>query len=469
MDIVGCIASVAILVLLIAISAAFSAGEFAMLSMSDVRLYQLREEGNKKAAIIEKLKNKPARFLATVQVVFSAVSVIGGTLSAMFFATLIGKAIREAASIEAGSIVDTLILVGGAVVLAFVITALMTAFGVVLPKRIALKNPEETALRYCGVIRGVSAFFAPLVVLVTGLANLFLRMGGMDPTADEDTVSEEELLTLVDRGNEKGILDDDESEIIRNVFEFGDITVGKICRHRTEVDMLWASEADGWESVIHESRRTVFPVCGESVDDVIGILDARDFFRAKGATKEELLSSVVKPAFFVPETAKADLLLKQMRTTHNYFAVVLDEYGGTLGIITLHDLIEQLVGEMETEEEAAEEDEILPLEDRCWRVKGSVLIEELNEELGLTIPTDEYETFGGFVFGLYGSFPDDGTEFDVETDTISVHAEEVRDHKLEWAVLSVKTVGEDASDEDGDGEEQSRSEKKERKEKSSEK
>lgn len=468
MDIVGCIASVAILVLLIAISAAFSAGEFAMLSMSDVRLYQLKEEGNKKAAVIERLKNKPARFLATVQVVLSAVSVIGGTLSALFFATLIGEAIREAASVEVGGVVDILITVGVALVLAFLIAAVMTAFGVVLPKRIALKNPEETALRYCGMIRGVSAFFAPLVVLVTGLANLFLRMGGMDPNADEDTVSEEELLTLVDRGNEKGILDDDESEIIRNVFEFGDITVGKICRHRTEVDMLWTAEADGWESVIHESRRTVFPVCGESVDDVIGVLDARDFFRARNATKEELLSSVVKPAFFVPETAKADLLLKQMRTTHNYFAVVLDEYGGTLGIITLHDLIEQLVGEMETEEEAAEEDEILPLEEKRWRVKGSVLIEELNEQLGLTIPTDEYETFGGFVFGLYGSFPDDGTEFDVETEAISVHAEEVRDHKLEWAVLSVKTVGEDAQDAE-DGEEQSRSEKKERKERSSEK
>ena len=170
----------------------------------------------------------------------------------------------------------------------------------------------------------------------------------------------------------------------------------------------------------------------------------------------------------MPETAKADLLLKQMRTTHNYFAVVLDEYGGTLGIITLHDLIEQLVGEMETEEEAAEEDEIIPLEEKCWRVKGSVLIEELNEQLGLTIPTDEYETFGGFVFGLYGSFPEDGTEFDVESDTIAVHAEEVRDHKLEWATLTVKTVREDDSEDDGEGEESLRSDKKERKERAAE-
>ena len=463
MDIIGCIASVAILVLLIAISAAFSAGEFAMLSMSDTRLYQLKEEGNKKAATIEKLKNKPARFLATVQVVIGAVSVVSGTLSALFFATLIAGAIRDAASVPAGSIPDMLILLGVALVLALLITAVMTTFGVVLPKRIALKNPEQTALRYSGVIHGVSAFFAPTVALVTGLANLFLRMGGMDPNADEDTVSEEELLTLVDRGNEKGILDDDESEIIRNVFEFGDITVGKIARHRTEVDMLWTAEVDEWENAIHESRRTVFPVCGESVDDVLGVLDARDFFRARNATKEELLSQVVKPAFFVPETAKADLLLKQMRTNHNYFAVVLDEYGGTLGIITLHDLIEQLVGEMETEEEAAEEDEIILLEEKRWRVKGSVLIEDLNEGLGLSIPTDEYETFGGFVFGLYGSFPDDGTEFDVETDTISVHAEEVRDHKLEWGVLTVKAVGEDADPDATEEEDPSRSEKKERK------
>ena len=468
MDIVGCIASVAVLVLLIAVSAAFSAGEFAMLSMSDLRLLQLKEEGNKKALIIEKLKNRPARFLATVQVVIVAVSVLGGTLSALYFATLITGAIRNGAALAEGSIWETLILLGVALVLAMMITVVMAAFGVVLPKRIALKDPEATALRYCGMIRGVSAFFAPTVALVTGLANLFLRMGGMDPNADEDTVSEEELLTLVDRGNEKGILDDDESEIIRNVFEFGDITVGKIARHRTEVDMLWTAEVDEWENVIHESRRTVFPVCGESVDDVVGILDARDFFRARTATKEELLRDVVKPAFFVPETAKADLLLKQMRTTHNYFAVVLDEYGGTLGIITLHDLIEQLVGEMETEEEAAEEDEIIPLEEKCWRVKGSVLIEELNEQLGLTIPTDEYETFGGFVFGLYGSFPEDGTEFDVESDTIAVHAEEVRDHKLEWATLTVKTVREDDSEDDGEGEESLRSDKKERKERAAE-
>ena len=469
MDIIGCIASVAVLVLLIAISAAFSAGEFAMLSMSDLRLLQLKEEGNKKALIIERLKNKPARFLATVQVVIGAVSVLGGTLSALFFATLITAAIRNAAAIAAGSVWDTLILLGVALLLAVLITAVMTAFGVVLPKRIALKNPEATALKYCGMIRGVSAFFSPTVALVTGLANLFLRMGGMDPNADEDTVSEEELLTLVDRGNEKGILDDDESEIIRNVFEFGDITVGKIARHRTEVDMLWTAEVDDWENVIHESRRTVFPVCGESVDDVVGVLDARDFFRARTATKEELLQNVVKPAFFVPETAKADLLLKQMRTNHNYFAVVLDEYGGTLGIITLHDLIEQLVGEMETEEEAAEEDEIIPLEEKRWRVKGSLLIEELNEQLGLSISTDEYETFGGFVFGLYGSFPEDGTEFDVENDAIEVHAEEVRDHKLEWAILTVKTAGEDGSDGAENEEDASRADKKERKDKNSEK
>ena len=273
---------------------------------------------------------------------------------------------------------------------------------------------------------------------MTVSTNGILRLLGIDPNEEEEEVTEEEIRMMVDAGSEKGTIDTEEKEMIQNVFEFDDIPVDEICTHRTDVALLWADDGlEEWEKTIHESRHSLFPVCGESVDDILGILGAKDYFRLKGCSKDEIMAQAIRPAYFVPENLKAALLFRNMKKSGNYFAVVLDEYGGMNGIITLRDLIEQLVGDLTEEDEEEKPDEIQQISDNVWNIQGVTPLDDVEEALHIKLPVDDYDTFGGYIFGNLGSIPADGSQFELEVDGLHIKVIEVKEHRIEGTVVEV--------------------------------
>jgi putative hemolysin len=215
-------------------------------------------------------------------------------------------------------------------------------FGELVPKRVAMKYSEELALKMAAPISFVQTLLGVPVWLLNATTNCVLRIFGIDPEKEDDTVTEEEIMMMSDAGAEKGTIDEDENRIIKNVFAFDDMTAEQVCTHRTDVDVLWSDDdISVWEETIHRTRHSSFPVCGESVDNVIGVLNAKDYFRLEDKSKDNIMEKAVREPCFVHENMKADRLFDQMKQRGaDHFAIVVDEYGGMSGIITITDLVE---------------------------------------------------------------------------------------------------------------------------------
>lgn len=422
-------------IFLILLNAVFACAEIAVIAMNDTKLAQLTAQGNKQAIRVSRLVSKPAQFLATIQVAITLSGFLGSAFAADNFASrLVDLLVSLGVTIPQ----DTLKSIA-VVVITLILSYFTLIFGELVPKRLAMKKAESIALKISALVSFISTVFSPIVWFLTASTNLVLRLLGVDPNSEEDDVSEEEIRMLVDKGNEKGIIDSDEKEIIQNVFEFDDLMVGEFATHRTEVDILWNDETvQQWEAEINSSRHSYYPVCGESADDVIGVLNAKDFFRLNDKSKEEIIRGSVEPAYFVPESIKADILFKQMKKSRNHFAVVLDEYGGMMGIITMYDLIEQILGDMDTDDNGDNGPDFENIEPNKWKIKGYTRLDDLVEPLGVKLPIDEYDTFGGYVFGIYGFIPDDGVKFEVSTNDLKIEVLEINEHKLVNAIVTVK-------------------------------
>lgn len=425
-------------VILIALNAVFACAEIAVISVNDNKLAQLVAQGNKRALRLARLTSRPAQFLATIQIAITLSGFLGSAFAADNFSDQLAALLVRAGVPLSEKALDTI-----AVVLITLLLSYFTlVFGELVPKRLAMKKSESLALGLSTLISAISTLFAPIVAILTASTNGILRLLGIDPSADEEEVSEEEIKMMVDRGSQKGVFDSATKEFITNIFEFDDRTVGEFATHRTELDLLWTNQTvDTWKQILLDTRHTRYPVCDGSVDQVIGILDARDFFRFQDSTLQEVLEGAVKPAFFVPETVKADVLFQQMKGRRTYYAVVLDEHGGMLGVVTIRDLLEQLVGEIQQEGELPE---IEALEGGTWRIQGSAPLDDVARALGIPLPLEEYETFGGYVFGLYGSVPQDGRRVGLKTDRLEIQMTRIQQHRLEEALVTLLPAPEQA-------------------------
>lgn len=417
-------------IVLIALNAVFACAEIAVISINDNKLAQLVAQGNKAAQRLARLTSRPARFLATIQIAITLSGFLGSAFAADNFSDPLVDALLTAGVPIPAATLDKI-----AVILITLLLSYFTlVFGELVPKRLAMKKAESLALGLSGLITAISTLFAPVVTVLTASTNGILRLLGIDPNTDEEEVSEEEIKMMVDRGSEKGVFGSSTKEFIQNVFEFDDLTVGEFATHRTELDLLWTNQsAEEWKQVIFRTGHTRYPVCDGTVDQVIGVLDTREFFRLQDHSQQEILKTVVKPAFFVPETVKADVLFRQMKQRRTYYAVVLDEYGGLLGVVTIKDLLEQLVGEIQQE---GEPEDIQPLEPNTWRIQGAAPLDDVALALGVSLPLEEYDTFGGYVFGLYGSIPPDGRILSLDTDQLHIQATLIRQHRLVEALVS---------------------------------
>ena len=415
-------------VLLIALNAIFACAEIAVISTNSAKLEQLAEKGDKRAKRLLKLTAQPARFLATIQVAITLSGFLGSAFAADNFAEplvhwLAGHGIR---------IPEAVIVILITLILSF----FTLVFGELVPKRLAQRKAESLALGISGLVYGISKIFAPLVALLTVSTNGILRLCRIDPNAEEE-VSEEDIQLTVEAATKQGSIEEDEKEMIQNIFEFDDLTAGEIVTHRTELALLWLDEADDeWAHTIKSNRFTLYPVCQESVDNVVGILNAKDYFRLDSKDRDTVMQEAVRPAYFVPDGVKADLLFRNMKKERVSLAVVIDEHGGVLGIVTLNDLIERLVGDITDEETPIEETlEIEPLEDGSWRVLGSVSLDDLEKEMNFEFSHEDCDTVSGLALAIYGTIPADGTSFTVETEHLSIEVTNVVDRQAESAIV----------------------------------
>jgi putative hemolysin len=423
-------------VILIALNAIFACAEIAVISMNDSKLSKLAAEGDKRAIRLARLTSQPARFLATIQVAITLSGFLGSAFAADNFSDkLVGWFMKLGVPIPEKTL-DTIAVIFITIVLSY----FTLIFGELVPKRVAMRKAEPLALGMSALISGIAKLFAPIVWFLTVSTNAILRLLGIDPNAEEEEVSEEEIRMMVDLGSQKGTIDHDEKEFIQNVFEFDDLTAGDIATHRTEISLLWLEESmEDWKNTIYSSRHTLYPICSNSVDNVVGILNAKDYFRLEDKSRENVMNKAVKPAYFVPESVKADVLFRNMKQSRNNLAVVLDEYGGVSGIVTINDLVEQLVGDLGYDELI--ENEITPIEQldsKTWKIHGSASLEDISKVLGVSLPNEDYDTFNGLVFDALGAVPQDGTSVEIETSGLFIKVLEIRDHQVEKAIVSLK-------------------------------
>lgn len=429
---------IALQLVLIVFNAIFACAEIAVLSVNDNKLAKLASEGNKRAVRLARLTNQPARFLATIQVAITLSGFLGSAFAAENFAGYI-SALFDRMPYSVSVIIITILL-----------SYITLVFGELVPKRVAMKKAEQLALGMSGLIWFISKIFSPLVWLLTGSTNCVLRLMHIDPNQNDSEVTEEEIRMMIDAGSEKGTIDTEEKEIIQNVFEFDDLTADEIATHRTDIVILWMDESDEeWERLIHESRFSQYPVCEDSVDNVVGILNAKDYFRLKDRSRESIMENAVRQAYFVPEGVRADVLFRDMKRNRKSFAVVLDEYGGVSGILTMNDLVEKLVGDLDDEDDVSEpQQEITKTDEDTWCIFGSATLDDVAEQLDVELPVDEFDTFGGFVFSSLGRIPDDGTTFELDVDNLHISVLEIREHRIEKTMVHVDRKIQDEDDDD---------------------
>ena len=420
-------------VVLILLNAVFACAEIAVISMNDNKLNKMATDGDKRAIRLVKLTEQPARFLATIQVAITLSGFLGSAFAAENFSGVLVDWV-----VGLGVNVPVEVLDSIAVILITIILSYFTlVFGELLPKQIAMRKSEQLALGLSALISGIAKVFAPIVSFLTFSTNTCLKLCGIDPNQEDDEVSEEEIRMMVDVGMEKGTIDQDEREFIQNVFEFDDLTAEDIATHRTDVIMLDIEDSmEEWENIIFNSRYTHFPICRESVDNVVGVLDTKIYFRLADKSRENVMKQAVSSAYFVPEKIKADTLFQNMKKERSRFAIVLDEYGGVTGIITIHDLVERLVGDLIDDTELEQKNDIVLLEDGSWMVTGSSSLEELSIALAVSLPCEDYDTFNGFVFHVLDSVPEDGVDIEFNYDMLHIKVLEVKNHQVEKAIVS---------------------------------
>ncbi len=421
---------------LIMLNAYFAATEIAVISLNENILRRQAEDGDKKAARLLKIVETPTRFLSTIQIGITLAGFLGSAFAADNFAGRIRDwaVVKWQLDASAAAAVNTLAVVLITIILSFFTLVL----GELVPKRVAMQKAEQVARFTCGVVSGLAAVMRPLIWLLTVSTNGVLRLLHIDPNAEEDQVSEEEIRMMVDIGEEKGAIESGEKEMIENIFEFNNMTAEEVMIHRTDVVMLWARDSDEViVRTIRETGLTRFPVYEEDADDIVGILNTRTYLLNARESQPRPLRELLTPAYFVPESVRTDVLFRDMQARKIHMAVVVDEYGGTSGIITMEDLLEEIVGNIYDEFDPQDEQEIIPLGENQWRVAGSADLEEVAEALDVELPGDEeYDTLGGLVFAQLAVIPEDGSHPEVDVCGLHIRVEELSDRRVEWATVS---------------------------------
>lgn len=420
-------------VFLILLNAVFACAEIAVISMNDNKLAKLTASGDKRAIRLSKLTEQPSQFLSIIQVGITLAGFFGSAFAADNFS---GRLVHLLKNIGLDLPISTLNTIS-VISITLILSYFTLVFGELVPKRIAMKNSQTLALAMSGLLHFISKVFAPAVWFLTASTNTVLRIIGIDPDSEDDDVTEEDIRMMVDVGSEKGSININEKEMIQNVFEFDNKTAEEVMTHRTEVVILWIDEnEDEWEKKITDNRYSRYPLCDGSADNIVGVLNTKDYFRIKDKTRESIMDKTVNSVYCVPETISTDILFQNMKKSRNHFAVVFDEYGGMSGVITMNDLLEQLVGNLDDDYSNPKKPPLIEaINDTTWKIKGAAPLEMVSKHIGIVLPDDDFDTFGGLVFGLLGTIPQDGTTLELEEYGLKIKITKIKGRRLETALV----------------------------------
>ena len=293
-----------------------------------------------------------------------------------------------------------------------------------LPRKFANVHLNQFEKPFMSVARGIQSLCTPFT--------FFLRF---EVEKEQEDYSEEDIYEVINSGG----VEPSQKEFIENLFEFDDTPVEEICTHRSEVVCLYLNDdKETWKKTILENRHTLYPVCDEDNDDVVGILDTRDYFRLDSIEQDNVINKAMDQPFFISQNMKADVLLKEMKIKKVYFAVLLDEYGGMTGIVTLHDIIETLLGEIQEDDDIEEPDPIQQIDADQFRIYGSADIEDVEKTLGISLEDEDCDTFGGYILNHYGQIPDEDSHFKVSLDLMDAYVKEVKNHRIGQTIVQIK-------------------------------
>ena len=397
-----------LLFILILINAFFAMSEIAIISLNDAKMEKMAEDGDKKAKQVLKLTKNSSNFLSTIQIGVTLAGFLTSAVAAQNFAVILTDALAKT------SVVKVIPVGAISVISTILITLIMSYFSLVLgelaPKKFAMQKSEKISFAVTPILLGFSKITKPFVKLLSASTNLIVRMFGLDPNADEETVTEEEIRMMVDVGQEKGVIEDSQKEMINNVFEFDDIDVADIMPHRTDMECVdvEASLQDVVKTSMEHGYSRI-PVYEEDPDNVVGIIYIKDLLKYVGSNlpKTKTPKDIMREVYCVPETKRWGELFSEMTAKHIQMAIVVDEYGGTAGLVTLEDIVEAIVGNIQDEYDN-EDEEISKINDTTFTIDGITDIEEVEEKLGIKLPEGDYDTLGGFIISLLGFLPVDG-------------------------------------------------------------
>ena len=436
-----------LLLVLILVNAFFAMSEMAVVSLNDAKIEKMAEDGHKKAKLILKLTKNPTRFLSTIQIGVTLAGFLTSASAATAFAEMLTNTITSSFDVPE-SIVSPIAVV--------LITLVMSYFSLVLgelaPKRIGMQVPEKIAFAVAKPLLVISKITAPFVKLLSLSTNGVVRLLGFDPNANEEVVTEEEIRMMVDVGGEKGVIEDTQKEMINNIFEFDDMDAGDIMTHRTDVVAADINDItlEEFMNLAIEHGRSRIPLYDEDIDNIVGIIYVKDLLKyvGKEVKAKGTLKSIMREPYFIPETKSCGELFKEMSSKRIQMAVVVDEYGGTAGIVTLEDIVEAIMGNIQDEYDV-EEEEISRIDENTFTVDGTIDIEEIDELIGKELPEGDYETLAGFIMDELQCIPKDGEMNEVVFENVKFTVLSVEDRRIEKIKVEITPV-EETSDEEED-------------------
>lgn len=421
------ITEIVVLLVLVIVNAFFAASEIALISLNDNKIKIMAEEGHKRAGLLHKLLKEPSRFLATIQIGITLAGFLASAFAAGTFAERLAEFVVSTDLPISPTWVETISLI----VVTLILSYFTLVFGELVPKRLAMQKAEPIAMLAAHPLSILSIVTYPFVKLLTLSMNITVRAFGVDPNGDDRQVTEEEIRMMIDVGNERGAIQEREKNMIDNIFELDNKVASDIMTHRTNISGIPLDA--GLEEVVRiidTEKYSRIPVYEDNIDHIVGVLHAKDVIRmAVSAPQEFKLSKLIRKPLLVPESKRTDELLKELQLTKNHFAVVVDEYGGTAGIVTIEDLLEEIVGNI-FDEHDIDEKEFVKLDESTYVLKGTASLHDMREHLGVGLPSEDYDTISGFIIGQLGRIPDEGETPTIEWEGMLIKVEKADEKRI---------------------------------------
>ena len=413
--------------ILILLNAYFAATEIAFISLNDAKIEKQVKDGNKKAKQIQKMLKNPSKFLATIQIGITLAGFLSSAFASDAFAGMLAPVLNEWMPFISIATWQNISIVIITIILSF----FTLVFGELVPKRLAMKYYEKISFATIGVIKGISVVTAPFVKLLTWSTNLVSKIFGVGEQ-EEEIVTEEEIKMMVNQGEEKGSIEENEKELINNVFEFNDIIASEIMTYRTDIYAIEINE-DVYEILdeIDEYKYSRIPVYEETIDDIKGILFLKDILKLVSTRKEFKIADIMRDAYYVPESKPIDEIFEELQANKMQMAIVVDEYGGTAGLLTMEDILEELVGNIFDEYDDVEV-EYKRLDNNTYLIDGSVSLYEMKKILDIELPEGDYETLSGYLIEKLGRLPEENEHPVIEDEHLTYKIEEYEDRRIKW-------------------------------------